>query len=239
MAITAANKIQNGSAAGATSYATASVSPLANRLYLLTVGSLGPSVVNTPTVTGASMTWTQVVTKVQAGNTRRITIFRALNAVGGSGALTIDFAGQSQTNCNWALDEFQGMWLEGTNGDAAIVQTAGNDNTGTNTGITVTLGAFRNVRNAVYAGVRASPATVVVTKKSTFTELSNFTPASGGVLETEFLASNDTTPNWTWPSASVNIVAVAVEIAAACGPAPHFTRRAMAGGMAAPRGGLV
>jgi len=56
------------------------------------------------------MTWTQIATRrdTSSDGTRRVTMFRALNASPGSGALTIDFAGQSQANCAWSLDEFSG-----------------------------------------------------------------------------------------------------------------------------------
>lgn len=108
MAITVSNLTTGASATDATSYATASVSPSANKLILLFVGNRRSGGSPTqPTVTGASMTWT-LVDSADGGNEVRTSIFRSLNASPGSGALTIDFGGVTQGSCGWSVAEFTG-----------------------------------------------------------------------------------------------------------------------------------
>lgn len=119
----------SGSQASASSATTASITPTANRLQLLTVfSSCATTPVNTPTVTGAGMTWEVVVTietALNAGTSRygRGTTFRAMSASPGSGALTIDFAGQSN-HIDWSVAEFAGIHTGGTNGSAAVRNVA-------------------------------------------------------------------------------------------------------------------
>jgi hypothetical protein len=205
--IVANHLIINGDGVDRTSYTTASISPTANRLVVLSVYNDAASP-NIPTVSGASMTWTQVVTRT-AGSVR-ITIFRALSATPGSGVLTIDFAGQTQAGCMWAVDEFSGVNKTGVNGISAIAQTAGNDATGSQTGITVTLGSFSNANNATY-GVVEWGNNQAITEGSGFTELGESNAYVN--LEVEFKNSPDTSVDWTWSSGSNNSLAIALEIA--------------------------
>ena len=92
-----------GSNSDASSYETASISPSANRVVLVCVASNdssgGP---DTPTVSGADMTWTQVATEVYTASLRRVTIFRGVDSTPSSGALTISF-GSTQNDCHWTV----------------------------------------------------------------------------------------------------------------------------------------
>jgi hypothetical protein len=218
MAISVTNILHSGTATGATSFVTGSISPKANLLEILAVESNATATANVPTVTGASMTWTQVMTyiDVTSPNTRRITVFRALSPNPGSGALTIDFAGQTNNNCIWSVNECSGIDLSGSNGSGAIVQTASNENSGTQTGITVTLATLSNSLNAAFGFIRKNTATAL-TKGSNFTELSNDTFGTT-TCEAEW-AVNQTAVNWTWGSESAVSIAIAIEIKAALGGA--------------------
>jgi hypothetical protein len=212
MAIGASNLTNGASATSATSFVTASVSPGANDLILLTVGSRSAATNNTPTATGAGMTWTLVLSQINALNTNRVTVFRALAASPGSGAVTIDFAGQSQTACLWSIDDFSGTDTSGTNGAGAIVQSLGGLITGTQTGMTVTLAALGSVNNVAFGGCHRN-ANFLLTAGSGFTALS---PGGtvGGSQETEWQL-NTTTVNWTWASGSADAEAMAIEVKAA------------------------
>jgi hypothetical protein len=219
MAVTATHltTAQNGSAA--TSYTTASISPTANRLVLVAVGhQVSSGTVNTPTISGAGMTWTQVATKISSkGTLRRLTVFRALSASPGSGALTIDLGGQSQIRCGWSIAEFDGIDTGGTNGADAIVQSASNDVTdnASTTSLTVTLSAFSHVDNATYGAIRfgGSSNTDALTFGSGFTQLGIINGSAS--YQSQFKASNDTTVDWTYNNTAWYNQGIAIELKAA------------------------
>ena len=214
MIISATSLIAGGVGTGATSYTTASISPIANQLILLAVQSEGNGNTNTPTITGAGMTWTQVA---QNANSTQgmITLFRALSASPGAGVLTIDFAGGNQYNCMWTVDQFQGIDVSGVNGANAIIQSALASLTSVpnSTGITVTLGAFSNINNATY-GVVVPKAVGSFTEGGSFTRLSNFQVGGDGAMGTEWANNNQTSVNWTWSSTETPVRAIAIEIKA-------------------------
>lgn len=194
---------------------TASISPSANKLVIVMVASrLTSGTANIPTISGANMTWVEIGHQYDSTNLRTLTLFRGLSASPGSGAITISFAGQGQQNVGWAISEFGNIDITGTNGSGAIIQFAGNTTTGTNSGLTVTLAAFSNVKNATYGAIRMSMSTAPA-EGSGFSALSAVTGPGGGVFwESEWKNTNDTTVDWTWASSSQTPVGMAVEIKA-------------------------
>src|SRR3990167_11448563 len=124
-ALSPTNLTAGGSNTAATSYTTASITPSANALILASVESnADPDAPNTPTLTGNGLTWVEVVTRLDG--TARMTLFRAMGSAPSAGAITIDFAGQSQANgSTWIVTEFSGADTSGTNGSAAVIQGAG------------------------------------------------------------------------------------------------------------------
>lgn len=222
MAVVANHLTTSSSGTGASSYNTASISPASSRLVVVTVRNLYTSgTANEPTCTGASMTWTKIDTKLSAANTTRVTMFRALAASPGSGALTIDFAGQTQNSCAWSITEFSGVDTGGTNGASAVVQFASNTNTGSQAGITVTLNAFTNTGNATHGVVNKGGNNNPSAAGDGFTELGIDTNTQ--IIESVFKDSNDTTVAWTWTSESATSVAVAIEIATPSGGGGFFS----------------
>lgn len=211
MAIGASNLTHNATATAATSFVTASVSPGANELILLTVGSRSAATNNTPTATGAGMTWTLVSSQINALNTNRVTVFRAMSASPGSGAVTIDFAGQSQTACLWSIDDFTGTDTSGSNGAGAIVQTVSGLVTGSSTGGTVNLAALGSSNNAAFGGCHRNNNSLL-TAGSGFTVLSPGDTV-GGSQHTEWQLTV-TAVNWSWPSGSSDVEMMAIEIKA-------------------------
>jgi len=210
MTIAASNLTNAGALnSSATSYVTASISPAANALVIISISSQAAATANTPTVTGASGTWVLIGTRIDASNTRRVTMLRDQSASPGSGALTIDFAGQTQTNCVWSVDSFTGTIVDTANhGAAAIVQNVGNSTTsGATTSFLITLAAFKSSANMAYGQVRNNTAGAI-TVGSGFTELSQCT---GIRVDTEYKL-NDNTVDWSWSSQTVISVGLAIEI---------------------------
>lgn len=222
MAIAFTNITTAGNGSSLTSYSTASGSGTANALQLLLVGSqTAAATTNIPTITGAGLTWVQVATSIDSGNMRRATLFRAMGTPS-AGALTIDFAGQSQTRCGWSWSEATGVDTSGTNGSGAIVQSAtAENNGGSSSGITVNLGAFSSANNATYGCIRFGTTTAgTVTPGSGFFEIGEAPSGSFISYQSQYNLSNDTTCDWTWTSEATFTEAIAAEIkAASSGPA--------------------
>ena len=206
MPVTATQLTSDASETDANSYATTSISPTADSLILAAVGStLGTGGPNTPTASGASMTWVQVAT-VAISTTGRITVFRTLNSSPGSGAITFDFGGETQDRGLWTIAEFSGVVTTGSDGADAVVQSA--TDTATATSLTVTLSAFSNSGNATYGALFNNSATAI-TPGSGFSELSETQQSQ--TVQAEWKNTNDTTVDWSW-SGSLDAGGIAIEI---------------------------
>jgi len=179
----------------------------ANKLDIITVTG---STAQVPTVSGAGGTWVLIGSQFDGGGIRGVHMFRDLSPVPHSGQLTIDFGGINQNFIGWSVDEFSNVDLSGTHGSGAVVQFAGTNGSGTNTGITATLAALGAPTNAAYGFVRNNAAAAIV-EGTGFVGLSNqFT----GELSAEW-AINKTAVAWTWASQAVTSVALAIEIKSA------------------------
>ena len=110
------------STTGGTTQATASATPTANRLQIAYVASAAAAAPSTPTCTGQGLTWVQVQTSNFVAGNRRLTVFRAMGPSPTAGALTFDFAGQTQTSVAWGQIEFSGVDTSGSNGSGAVIQ---------------------------------------------------------------------------------------------------------------------
>jgi hypothetical protein len=201
---------------------TPSITPAANALVTVAVlahntGSAAPS----PKVTGGGMTtWTQVKTLAFDNNLtphKRMSVFRALSASPGSGPVKITFT-TPQANCQWAVEQWQGVVTTGPNGTDAVVQsaTARGENVA---GRTITLTAFADPGNVSFGVFGMARSTAGVTPGAGFIETteqpSGETPLSD--LQTEWSAG-DNTINANWPNA--NGGAVGLEIRAGVPPDP-------------------
>ena len=208
--VTGTHLTTSSSGTPATSFTTASVSPTSNNLVLIAVHSVvGSGTGNIPTVTGAGLTWVEVNHQYRSGvTTILITVLRGLGTVT-PGALTIDFAGQTQTQCSWSVNSFANIDTSGSNGSGAIVQSAVNTNTGTTTGLSITLSAFGSANNATYGAINKSGNNAPAAG-SGFTELG--TDTNTQLIETEWKNTNDTSVDWTWGSESASSEGVAIEI---------------------------
>ncbi len=222
MVIAATALTSGNSGTNATSYATASVTPAADRLVLLAVMGSHASGSNVPTVTGNGLTWVQVKTAPldesgEGSFFRRITVFRAMGGSPSSGAITVDFGGQTQLRCLWSVVEYSGIDTGGTNGSAAIVQSVSNDNNGAVAGSwSITLASFADAINNAGYGVLGLSTRQNITPGTGWTELHEEITPSGEdcTLQTQWQLGEDTTCDWSgWISSRP--AAIAIEIAAA------------------------
>ncbi len=189
-----------------TSYTTASIAPTANNLVLAVIASYGDFGITSPVVdalTGVSMTWTQVGT-LQTNDSSvyldQLTIFRALSASPGSGALTIDFGTDAPEIVAWSVVQFSGIDTSGTNGANAIRQSkfATVNPTSTNAQ-SLAFDTATVAANGTFGAIVNSSGSRTIAPGASFTELSDVTTTVGGNmdLETEFANTGIDTLNWT------------------------------------------
>lgn len=201
----------------ATSATSASITPTANNLVLVTVVSRTSSGdPNHPTLTGNSLTYVEIASANydNTGTQKRVTLFRAMGSSPTSGTIAIDFAGQTQTDIKWSVDQASGTDTSGTNGSGAIVQSATNaDTSNLATALTVTLAAFSSTNNATYGGF-GKGGSGGHTVGSGFTQLSNETSAGAITVSTQWRVDNDTTVDVTSSEAGEQ-GGIAIEIKAA------------------------
>ena len=228
--LTTGNDTDGGS--GAT---TSSVSPTGNNLLLLTVVSRTAISTdpNEPTATGNGLTWVvekSVVYDATSSTRRRVTVFRTMGASPSSGAITIDFGGQAQTDVLWSLDQVSGVDTSGTNGSGAVVQSVSNfDNSATTNTVTVTLAAFSSANNITY-GAFGFDGGAPTTAGTSFTATASLDSAANALQAlTEYQMANDTTVNAS-SNANGNLGGIGIEIKAApvvttAGPAVIVTGR--------------
>jgi hypothetical protein len=216
---TPTNLTKGGSTTDATSIDTASVTFTANRLYILTVNSRTGITAdpNQPTATGGNVTWvvptngSEIIDTTSASR-RRLTLLYGICSSTTSGAVTIDFGGQSQETFGWIIDEI----ASGFNATTPVVQAAKNNSQVAVTSVTATLAAFGSSYNATYGVAGFSNGTITSTAGSGFTLVTTNTDAGGDGnlgLDTEFRATNDTTVDVSFASDAENGI-IGIEIKA-------------------------
>lgn len=221
MSIAVTNILKDGVVSSASSKATASWTPTAGRMYLVTLVTRTGITADPvqPTASGNGQTWTVVASVVfdtTSSSRRRVTVFRCIAASPSAGALTFDQGGQLQTSWEWNIDEVTGMDTSGTNGAGAIVQSVTNiDSSGTATGITGTLAAFGSVNNGTYGAFgNGNPAGGGFTAGSGFTFTCNQSIGGESQISVEYKTTNDTTVDMT-SSTGGEIGVIAIELKAA------------------------
>lgn len=214
MAISGTGLIGNGLQATQSIYTTASVTPSSDNLVLVAVISVLNSALSTPTLTGNGLTYVQIGSPVDFGAIAtpeyRFSLFRALGASPSAGAITITHS-LSMFGCLWTVSQFSGIDTGGTNGSAAIVQSATN-RADTATSLTATLAAFADAANGCY-GAFGLAVNNSVSQGAGFTALDNFGIGTLARLSAQWRVDNDTTVDASF--ASSNVAGFAVEIKAA------------------------
>jgi hypothetical protein len=193
-----------------TSQVTASIAYNAYDLILLAVENRTSSgTPNVPTASGAGLTFTQVNTQY-TGQIRQ-TVLRAMAPSGGSGTITIDYAGQTSICNSWSVTKIDHVKTTGVNGADAIVQNVMANNVGTLTGLTVTLGAFASASNSTWGNIYLDNG-VAINAGSGFTKYGDASFSNNRIC-TEWRVDNDTTVDWTWASTSLTCYGLAIELA--------------------------
>lgn len=215
------------SATDGTSFVTASVTPTADRLVLLTVLSGRNDSVNAEvpsSVTGNGLTWVQVATvafDTGAATRHTITILRAMGAAPSTGAITINFSATHQS-CTWSVAEFAGVDTGGTNGSAAVVQAVTAASAADADGLlSITLAAFGSAENGTYGAFGVNNDRTW-TPGAGFTELHDLpqTVSPLHTLMTEWRRDNDTSVDAQQSLTGDDIGGIALEIKAGT---PGFT----------------
>jgi len=181
---------------------TASITIPANCLATLRVNSRTGITAdpNQPTATSTGATWVainSVVYDSTSSSRKRLTVLRTMVASNQTGAITIDFGGQNQTDVEWSVETTDAtVDTGGTNGSGAVVQSA--TNTDADGGAcTVTLAAFGSTNNATMGFFANDSGTGTMTVGSGFAALGVNAGATltGG---TEWKNSNDTSVDATF-----------------------------------------
>ena len=163
--------LTSGNAHSTNDQNTASVTPTANRLILITMASNNglDSAPATPAVTGNGITYTLLDSFVM--NTRkRISVWRGMSASPTAGVINFQFSGNTQYAMHWSVMEFGGdVDTSGTNGSGAIGLSG--SATATDTTVSVSLGSL-SAGSATYGACYANDAS---DQNETFTAGSGYT----------------------------------------------------------------
>jgi hypothetical protein len=193
--------------AGNSTGTTASITPAANQLILLTVtarNALSQAPTH-PTVTGDGLTWVQVAASdydTGPPTEKSVVVFRAMGASPTTGGVTIDYAGQAQTDILWAISQFNGVDTSGQNGSGAIAQsTTTADQSVTTSTATVTLvNPLANTNDVMFVGGASDGAGGSLTSYGAgFTGLGTVSSTNIAGVAEEY-AVNKTTGTLTWDS---------------------------------------
>ncbi len=175
------------STTNATTYASASFTPVVNRLYLLGVvhSDTAPEATVPTVATTTGLAFVQIGSSIVfdtiASNVHRLTIFRALKTSGlSAGTYTITL-GDAGTGATGILLEVQGMNTGGTDGSGAIGTTWTN-NGDASANPTVTIAALANNNNGIVAFFGSDIATAPTAPAGwdTWSDPNYNTPATGG-----------------------------------------------------------
>lgn len=215
MAISFTSLAGASSGSNATSYATASITPTANRLVIATVVSSGANGLPDPTLTGNGLTWVLIVGAESGDTTNDIhtSVYRAMGASPSAGVVTIDFGGVTMARCSWSIVETPDIDTSGTNGSGAIVQSKVAAATSGTAGTADFDNAFGDAaNNAAYSAIGNRNAAEAITPEAGFTELHDLSVETQ-MLETMWRLGEDQTPAPTWAT-SARWAQVVVEIKA-------------------------
>ena len=197
-------------------YTAGPFTPESNRLVLAAVtNTRGVATADTPTLSGNGLTWVQIATVLYdsvASPKWRLTLFRAMGSSPTQGAVTIDFAGSVQTGCQWSFVEFANVDIGGTDGSAAIVQSATAASVTDRDATFASLAAFSDSGNGAFGGF-AHVTAEASAPGAGFTEIGDsiLTGPPNAALETEWRVDPDTSVDASWATAA-RCAGIAVEI---------------------------
>jgi hypothetical protein len=217
------------SSTDAASYASASWAPPASGLIILFVASMQASgALATPTVSGNSLTWTQIATVTcdPSGGVdrKRLTLFGANASGSTTGATTIAFGGTTQIGLRASFSTATGVYL--TAGvSAAFVQAKTNFSNSSPTSLSIALSAASHADNRPVSGF-LHKINEAATPRSGWTELDDLANSSQDCdLETQYKTTYETTASASW-STTADCCGIAAEIksdSGGAGTTPSFS----------------
>lgn len=166
-----------------------------------------------PALSGGGMLGWDLVTSVTfdgVTSLRRLTIFRAMNALPGSGLLTITST-MTLSHAQWIVSQWEGVDVSGVNGAGAVAQTGSASGTAVS-GLTVPLAAFGNANNVAYGAVGVAKNAVAVTPGAGFTEIGEQPSGEStpGDLEAEW-AVNLPSITASWASLTGGVLGIEIK----------------------------
>ena len=201
----------------ATTYATNSVTLVANRLYLLFVShrtASGPATAATASQTGA--TW-EAVTSQGFNNddttgVQRLTALRTLVASNATDNVDIAFGGQTQTVASWGILECSGVDTSGTNGSGAIVNTEVGITTG-GPSLTLTFDAYSDSNNRPVVSFATNATAVTGMDDLDWTQLFEAAPSDGAYISIGWRdATDDTTVSQATSAGNADFGGIGIEV---------------------------
>lgn len=200
---------------------TASITPGANRLVLLTCFQRQGTAPVAPTVTGNSLTWVKIASSSTFFfSLCMVSLYRAMGSSPTAGAVTMTF-GVAEDLVMWTVSHLDNVDITGTNGSGAIVQS-GTTAVDSGSGVpSIALSVFADAtNNAAFAGFalidNAGPATA--TAGAGMTLLNDYEVVGNDHhIDDEWQLGQNTAPGLTWsPGGSGGYYGgVAVEVKAA------------------------
>ncbi len=213
---------QGSSESNFSSYSTGGISPAADHLVLAFVNQVTATVAsgsNVPTCSGAGMTWVQVATQAydsENPDRGRFTMFRALDASPGSGALTFDFGGETQARASWGVIQFSNVDTGGADGADAIVQVVQDEKFPADSDADLPLlilASFEDLDNATFGAIGVGFPDQAVTVGEGFAEQNNVTVGSNGSrTQSQFRPTNHVGVGWSLAGLGTESGFIAVEL---------------------------
>ena len=213
-------------------FVTASITPTANKLVILTVWAFaqaGSTPFYSPSsVTGNGLTWVEIghqdyfpddVGAPTVNLHCRVSMYRAMGASPTAGSITINYSGTLPDGISWSVTEFDGTDVSGTNGSGAIVQVVGAQSMAIPApNLTVNMAALTSASNTTLAAFggpwdNAAGAAITLSPGTGYTSL-----ATGGgnwlYWLSEVKLAGDNTPSVTSTGAAEALGGMAIEIKA-------------------------
>jgi hypothetical protein len=212
--------LTSGTATASSSPATASITPTANSLVLLSVSVYDAAArtqnIPIPTVTGCSLTWVLVgeVPYDNSGTDRSsVFTFRAMGSSPSSGTVTMSF-GETEAEIAWTVSEISGASRSGTNGSGALAQIGTAAFADASSSGTVTLNTFQSASNAAWGVFSVQKSgTLTFTPGSGFSQLGTTQQNGTNSIAAEYQIA-DSDPNASWSATTLfRSGAVGVEVA--------------------------
>ena len=204
------------SATDATSYTTASWTPVSGRPTFVAVASAFATTPNTPTATGTNgwnTTLTAVANATQDGI--KITVFRVVPVSSVAGTITFDFAAQTQTGASWMVVDM----VNAVSSGFAVQSRTGNVDNNTSLTLTAFSSAFASTFNGTLCFGACTGNLTTVRGSNTQGLMLQIPVASSGVAEATgpaicafFSPSAVSQPIVAVSGAGSDIVAVAIEV---------------------------